>query len=298
LKTSAICAKKSGMRALILAVLLAAALGGAQGAVLPPVPLTDVASSAAPFRARLGAPAVTMDAPGAARARLWPMIQAEAVKQGVPASLADAVAIVETNYTTNAVGTSGEIGLMQVMPGTAIGLGFHGTMTELFDDATNIRFGVAYLARAWAASGGSPCRALMKYRAGVGEEGFSPLSIQYCQRAAAWLRTQDKALADKVAATTPAVATRTDPNVITLAGRRPTRVDLAAFAADVGVPGVVLEPMGRPAGAGAGGGGLAYFRARRPAQYPGGGGRSGEQRLRSACHRGAGTVRQKEDVLF
>ncbi len=232
------------MRALCLAVLMATALGRARGAVLPAVPLTDVAPSAAPFRARLGAPAPAVDLP-AGRARLWPMIQAEALRQGVPAALADAVAVVETNYTTNLIGSSGEIGLMQVMPGTALGMGFHGTQTELFDEATNIRYGVTYLARAWAASGGNPCRALMKYRAGVGEEGFSPLSIQYCERATAWLRGQDKDLAEKVAATTPAVATLSDPNVITLAGRRPARVDLAAFAADAGLPGMVLEPMQR-----------------------------------------------------
>ncbi|MEJ0046794.1 MAG: transglycosylase SLT domain-containing protein, partial [Rhodospirillales bacterium] len=178
-----------------------------------------------------------------ARDRLLPLIRAEAARQDLPAALADAVAIVETNYNEAALGNSGEIGLMQVMPGTAAALGFHGSVAELYKPATNIHYGVTYLARAWAASGGNACRALMKYRAGLGEEGFSPLSIQYCQRAGAWLSTQDRVLADNVSSNTPAAATLGDPYVITFGGRRPTRIDSVALADIAGIPGLVVERL-------------------------------------------------------
>ena len=194
--------------------------------MLPPPPLPLPAST--PF-------------PQPARARLLPLIQAEALRQGVPPALADAVAMVETGYTEGAVGTSGEIGLMQIMPSTALLLGFNQTMDKLFDPATNIHFGVAYLARAWAASGGNACRALMKYRAGVGEEAYSPLSIKYCQRASAWLAVQNSPLGVNVAQNTPASPNASDPYVITLAGRPPLHPDLASFAAVVDIPGTIIE---------------------------------------------------------
>jgi hypothetical protein len=127
--------------------------------------------------------------PGAdgARAAYVDLVNREALLQGVPPALADAVAMVETGYQVNAVGSSGEIGLMQIMPATARQLGFLGTPADLFLPATNIHLGVQYLSRAWAASGGSVCRALMKYRAGLGEEMMTPLSITYCARAMSWL---------------------------------------------------------------------------------------------------------------
>jgi Transglycosylase SLT domain len=181
--------------------------------------------------------------PTPARARLLPLIQAEAAKLSLPATLADAVAMVESGYTETALGTSGEIGLMQVMPSTAALLGFRGNLTDLYKPETNIHYGVTYLAQAWQASGGNACRALMKYRAGVGEEGFSPLSIQYCQRATAWLRTQDPKLADNVATNTPATATLDDPHVISLAGRRPTHIDAITLADITGTPDLVVERM-------------------------------------------------------
>jgi len=178
-----------------------------------------------------------------ARARLLPLVQAEAARLNLPAALADAVAVVESGYTETALGTSGEIGLMQVMPDTAGLLGFRGSLAELYKPETNIHYGVTYLARAWQASGGNACRALMKYRAGVGEEGFSPLSIQYCQRAGAWLHSQDPKLAENVATNTPATATLEDPHVINLAGRHPTRIDTLTLADITGTPDLVVERM-------------------------------------------------------
>ena len=117
------------------------------------------------------AQAVTMPGAGGGRALYLPILRREAAAVGLPPELADAVAMVETGYRPDAVGSSGEIGIMQVMPATARQLGFFGSTAELADPETNIRLGVRYLARAWALGGGDVCRTLTKYRAGAGRDG-------------------------------------------------------------------------------------------------------------------------------
>src|SRR5215207_9904448 len=64
------------------------------------------------------------------------------------------------------------------------------------DSETNVRLGVAYLARAWQLANGDVCRALMKYRAGWGEERMTPLSVEYCRRARGHLAAIGSPLAD------------------------------------------------------------------------------------------------------
>ena len=107
----------------------------------------------------------------------------EAETAGLPPALADAVTRVESAFNPDAVGKVGEVGLMQVRPETAAMLGYRGPVAGLFEPETNIRYGVAYLSRAWQLANGDVCRALMKYRAGWGEERMSPLSVEYCRRA-------------------------------------------------------------------------------------------------------------------
>ncbi len=175
------------------------------------------------------------------RTRLLPLIEAEAQAAGIPPALADAVATIETGYTETALGSSGEIGLMQVMPATARMMGFGGTTADLYSAATNIHYGVNYLARAVAASGGNLCRALMKYRAGTGEEGFSALSIQYCRRAQAVLAARGSPLVAQVAATTPVAPNLADPYRVAVGGGVRLRPDMAAFAAIASDGGVVVE---------------------------------------------------------
>jgi len=102
---------------------------------------------------------------------------------GLPPDLADAVARVESAFDPDAVGKVGEVGLMQVRPETANMLGYRGPVAGLFEPETNIRYGVAYLSRSWQLASGDVCRALMKYRAGWGEERMTPLSVEYCRRA-------------------------------------------------------------------------------------------------------------------
>jgi soluble lytic murein transglycosylase-like protein len=58
-------------------------------------------------------------------------------------------------------------------------------IADLHEPSTNIRYGVRYLAEAWKLANGNLYRALMKYRAGHGEERFSARSVEYCRRARA-----------------------------------------------------------------------------------------------------------------
>ena len=106
----------------------------------------------------------------------------EAEKWGLPASMADAVMRVESNYNPQARGKDGEYGLMQIMPPTARLLGLQGPIETLAEPETNIRLGVKYLAGAWRLGKGDICTAAMKYRAGHGETRFSELSVRYCLR--------------------------------------------------------------------------------------------------------------------
>jgi soluble lytic murein transglycosylase-like protein len=108
------------------------------------------------------------------------LVRMEATRAGLPPDIADAVAEVESGYHLDAIGAAGEIGLMQVMPGTARMLGFAGTMAELAAPEVNAHYGVTYLAQAWRLAGGDLCTAVMKYRAGHGETRFSNLSVNYC----------------------------------------------------------------------------------------------------------------------
>jgi soluble lytic murein transglycosylase-like protein len=114
------------------------------------------------------------------RAYYRALIEREATQQGLAPAIAEAVLAVESGYNPDSVGTSGEIGLMQVMPSTARMLGFVGSNAELAVPETNIHLGVSYLAQAWRLAGGDLCTAVMKYRAGHGETRFSYLSVNYC----------------------------------------------------------------------------------------------------------------------
>src|SRR3954451_1474317 len=159
------------------------------------------------------------------------LVRQEAQQRGVPPEVADAVAQVESAYNPNAVGTVGEIGLMQVRPSTAAMLGHSGTIADLHEPSTNIRYGVRYLAEAWKLANGDLCRALMKYRAGHGEERFSERSAEYCRRARAHLASLGSPLA-----TAPVPSVNFVPSLASAPGRvrvrvagRPTRVGKATI---------------------------------------------------------------------
>lgn len=119
----------------------------------------------------------------ASRAAIRKIIERETAKTKLPADIAEAVVFVESGYNPAVIGSVGEIGLMQVRPETAAMLGFRGSNAELAEPDINIHYGVLYLSRAWLLAGGDLCRALMKYRAGHGEETMTPRSQVYCNRA-------------------------------------------------------------------------------------------------------------------
>jgi len=129
------------------------------------------------------------------RAAYAAIVSLEAERRGLPPALAHAVATVESGWDPAARGADGEVGLMQVMPATAALLGFSGTLEQLADPATNIRLGVEYLSAAWFLARGDLCTALMKYRAGHGEDAMSPKSVEYCARVRAYLAAVGSPLA-------------------------------------------------------------------------------------------------------
>ena len=82
---------------------------------------------------------------------------------GVPKDILNAVIQVESNWNRTAVGTSGEKGLMQIMPGTGRDLG----LTNFFDPEANIRAGAKYLSQQYTRFGNWR-EALQAYNAGAG----------------------------------------------------------------------------------------------------------------------------------
>ncbi|MDB5652639.1 MAG: murein transglycosylase [Tardiphaga sp.] len=117
------------------------------------------------------------------RSAIRAIVEQEAQRVNLPPDIAEAVVRVESSFDPSTIGSVGEIGLMQVRPGTAAMLGFKGSTAELAKPEINIHYGVIYLGKAWRLANGDLCRALMKYRAGHGEETMSPLSVTYCNRA-------------------------------------------------------------------------------------------------------------------
>ena len=94
---------------------------------------------------------------------LVPLFQSAAQTYGVPASLLAAVAKQESGFDPGAVSSAGAQGLMQLMPGTAAGLG-----VDPFDPAQAIDGAAQILSGSLQAYGGSVPLALAAYNAGGG----------------------------------------------------------------------------------------------------------------------------------
>ena len=86
-------------------------------------------------------------------------------EQRVEPALIAAVMTVESNGRADAVGSSGEIGLMQILPSTAVWFGKI-TAQELRDPATNIQFGAAYLGYCIDRKGGNVPAGIAGYNGG------------------------------------------------------------------------------------------------------------------------------------
>src|SRR5215204_7721787 len=175
----------------------------------------------------------------AARSSYLALITSEAEQRGLPAALADAVAQVESRYDPKAMGSLGEVGLMQIRPRTAALLGYKGEVAGLAEPETNVRLGVAYLARAWQLAKGDVCRALMKYRAGWGEERMTPLSVEYCRRARGHLAALGSPLAGGAVPTSGETSVPFSGQQARVSQREP---DLKSRVAQVKVPPPAVRP--------------------------------------------------------
>jgi soluble lytic murein transglycosylase-like protein len=162
-----------------------------------PAPATVPAASAAqptPALAPQAAPAV--EAPvrtrhgkalgygSEARSGLKAMIAKHAAANGIPFALADAVVRIESRYQPG-VSNGGAVGLMQIKPQTARGLGYSGGAAGLKNPETNLTYGMKYLAQAYRMSGGSTCATVMRYQSGHYAKRINAANRAYCGKAQA-----------------------------------------------------------------------------------------------------------------
>ena len=114
------------------------------------------------------------------QAKLNRLIAKHAEENGVPVTLAHAVITIESRYNPRARGQAGEIGLMQIKPATARGMGYQGSIKALYDPDTNLRWGMKYLGEAHRRGGGTVCGTILKYNAGHYAKGMNKVSAKYC----------------------------------------------------------------------------------------------------------------------
>lgn len=92
-------------------------------------------------------------------------IEGSANKYGVDSSLIKGIIQAESSFNNNTISSAGAQGLMQLMPGTASGLG----VTDSFDPAQNIDGGTNYIAQMINRYNGDVKLALVAYNCGPGK---------------------------------------------------------------------------------------------------------------------------------
>jgi len=163
--------------ALFIAAPIAASASPAETLKQSHQPKNDIAKS--PVPGLFGTLAPRSSAPKG-RSAYDAIIARHAAAHGVPLALAHAVIRHESNYRPNARGRAGEVGLMQIKPSTARGLGYSGTTKALYDPETNLRWGMKYLGEAHRLGGGEICGTILKYNAGHAARRMNPRSSAYC----------------------------------------------------------------------------------------------------------------------
>ncbi|MCR5640367.1 MAG: transglycosylase SLT domain-containing protein [Lachnospiraceae bacterium] len=95
---------------------------------------------------------------------LVPYFEEAAATYGVDVRLLELIAKRESNFKTTALSSAGAMGIMQLMPATAEGLG----VTDPYDARSNIMGGAKYIADKLKMYGGNVSLALAAYNAGSG----------------------------------------------------------------------------------------------------------------------------------
>ena len=121
----------------------------------------------------------TRPAPG--RSSYDSLIARHAAENGVPLPLAYAVVEMESGYNAGATGR-GTIGLMQIKPATARGIGYRGSSAGLYDAETNLKWGMRYLGDAYKLGRGDTCGTALRYQGGHRATRMTESSRRYCAK--------------------------------------------------------------------------------------------------------------------
>ena len=109
------------------------------------------------------------------------LIARHAAENGVPLPLAYAVVEMESGYNAGATGR-GTIGLMQIKPATARGIGYSGSSAGLYDAETNLKWGMRYLGDAYKLGRGDTCGTALRYQGGHRATRMTDSSRRYCAK--------------------------------------------------------------------------------------------------------------------
>ena len=93
-----------------------------------------------------------------------PIIREAALAEGVPVSYALSIARAESGYRSHSISSTGAMGLMQLMPGTARAYG----VIDPFDPEDNARGAARYIKDLWSRYRGDRMRVAAAYNAGAG----------------------------------------------------------------------------------------------------------------------------------
>ncbi|MGB5831681.1 MAG: lytic transglycosylase domain-containing protein [Thiohalocapsa sp.] len=114
------------------------------------------------------------------KAKMHSLINRTAKQHGVEPALVHAVISAESAYNPKAVSSAGAIGLMQVMPGTAVDYGVIDS-SALFDPTVNVKTGVRHLKRLLRKYANDYGRVIMAYNAGEGVVDRTGSNVTYAE---------------------------------------------------------------------------------------------------------------------
>jgi soluble lytic murein transglycosylase-like protein len=135
-----------------------------------PEPFRPIPSQPLPDSEPVNAPAAASEPLSAGSQWLDPIITKASSRYGVDAGLIKAVIKAESNYNPNAVSHAGAQGLMQLMPGTARGLGVNNS----FDPEQNVMAGTRFLSDLLKHYNGNLDSSLAAYNWGPGNVDKRP----------------------------------------------------------------------------------------------------------------------------